>query len=139
MAKARKMWVFSPPKQPKPKVPDAVKANVEAKANDLIETVLKPNHIKSLSGDERFNYIVDIYSKWYRSYFYFCAKYACPGPNAISPFFETKFARLEYVGHERFNLSYMRHTGQWWEMGIYTELSLDESLDAIRDEPHFLP
>ena len=137
MAKGRKMWVFSLPKQSKPKVPDAVKTNVEAKANDLIETVLKPNHIKPPSGDERFNYIVDIYSKWYRSYFYFCAKYACPGPNAISPFFETKFARLEYVDNECFNLSYMRHTGQWWE--IYTELSLDESLDAIRDEPHFLP
>ena len=137
MAKGRKMWVFSLPKQPKPKVPDAVKTNMEAKANDLIETVLKPNHIKPPSGDERFNYIVDIYSKWYRSYFYFCAKYACPGPNAISPFFETKFARLEYVDNECFNLSYMRHTGQWWE--IYTELSLDESLDAIRDEPHFLP
>ena len=83
------------------------------------------------------DYIIDIYSKWYRIYFYFCAKYACPGPNAILPFFETKFARLEYIGNERFNLSYMRHTGQWWE--IYTELSLDESLDAIRDEPHFLP
>jgi len=137
MTKARKTWVFSPPKQPKPKVPDAVMTNVDAKANDLIETVLKPSHIKPPSGDERFNYIVDIYSKWYRSYFYFCAKYACPGPNAISPFFETKFARLEHIGHERFNLSYMRHTGQWWE--IYTELSLDESLDAIRDEPHFLP
>ena len=49
------MWVKSPPKQPKPKVPDAVKTNVEAKANDLIETVLKPNHIKPPSGDERFN------------------------------------------------------------------------------------
>ncbi len=137
MAKGRKMWGFSPPKQLKPKVPDTVKTNVEAKANNLIETVLKPNHIKPPSGDERFNYIVDIYSKWHQSYFYFCAKYACPGSNAILPFFEIKFARLEYVSNECFNLSYMRHTGQWW--GIYTELSLDESIDAIRDEPHFLP
>ena len=137
MAKRRKMWVFSPPKQPRPKVPDAVKANVEAKANNLIETVLKPNHVKPASEDERFNYIVDIYSKWYRNYFYFCAKYACPGPNAISPFFEAKFARLEYISNGHFNLSYMRHTGQWWE--IYTELSVEECLAAIRDEPHFLP
>ena len=137
MAKRRKTWVFRPPKQPKPKVPDTVKTNVKAKANDLIETILKPNYIKPPSEDECFNYIVDIYSKWYRNYFYFCAKYACPGPNAISPFFETRFARLEYVGHERFNLSYMRHTGQWWE--IYTDLSLDESLTAIKNEPHFLP
>ena len=133
----RKMWVFSPPKRSKPKVPDIIKANVETKANELTETVLKPNHIKPPSGDERFNYIVDIYSKWYRNYFYFCVRYACPGPNAISPVFEARFARLEYVGNERFNLSYMRHTGQWWE--IYTELSLVNCLDAIRDEPHFLP
>jgi hypothetical protein len=133
----RKMWVFSPPKRSKPKVPDLIKANVETKANELIETVLKPNHIKPSFRDERFNYIVDIYSKWYRNYYYFCAKYACPGPNAISPFFEARFARMEYVGNERFNLSYMRHTGQWWE--IYTELSLVKCFDAIRDEPHFLP
>ncbi|MBT9161746.1 MAG: hypothetical protein DDT27_00284 [Dehalococcoidia bacterium] len=137
MAKRRKMWVFSPPKQPKPRVPDAIKVSVEAKANDLIETVLKPNHAKPPSADERFNYIVDIYSKWHRNYFYLCAKYACPGPNAISPFFEARFTRLEYVGNERFNLAYMRHTGKWWE--IYTELSLVKCLDAIRDEPHFLP
>jgi len=31
--------------------------------------VLKPPHVKPPSGDERFNYIVDIYSEWYRNYF----------------------------------------------------------------------
>lgn len=30
---------------------------------------------------------VDIYAKWYRRYFYFCAKYCSPAPNALSPFF----------------------------------------------------
>jgi hypothetical protein len=57
MANIRKMWSFSPSKQSKLKVPDTVKADVETKANDLIETVLKPNYIKSHSEDERFNYI----------------------------------------------------------------------------------
>jgi len=137
MAKSKKMRAFSPLKQAKPKLSNAVKANVTAQANYLIDTVLKPKHVEPHAGDERFNYIVDIYSKWYRNHFYFCSKYACPGPNAISPYFDAKFARLEYVGNEYFNLSYMRHTGQWWE--IYTELSLVECLDAIRDEPHFLP
>jgi len=137
MAKSTKMWVLSPPKQAKPKLPNAVKANVTAEANGLIDSVLKPTHVKPPSGDERFNYIGDIYSKWYGNYFYFCSKYACPGPNAISPYFEAKFARLEYVGNERFNLAYMRHTGKWCES--YSELSLDECLAAIRDEPHFLP
>jgi hypothetical protein len=137
MAKVKKMWVFGPPKQAKPKVPEAVKAHVTAKANDLIDTVLKPAHIKPTAGDERFNYIVDLYSRWYRNYLYFCSRYACPGPNAISPYFEAKFARLEYAGYDRFHLAYMRHTGNWCE--IYINLSLDECLAAIRDEPNFLP
>jgi len=137
MAKRQKTWVYSPKRQPEPKVPEAVKADLEAKANELVNSIIKPMHVKPPCEDEQFNYIVDIYSKWYRNYFYFCSKYACPGPNAISPFFEAKFARLEYIGNGRFNLSYMRHTGKWWE--IYPELSLEECLAAIRDEPHFLP
>jgi len=137
MAKGQKMWTFRPLKQSKPKATEAVKKDLRVKASELIESVLKPEHVKPRSEDERFNYIVDIYAKWYHNYFYFCAKYRCPGPNAISPFFEAKFARLEYIGNGFFNLSYMRHTGKWWE--IYTELSVEECLAAIRDEPHFLP
>ena len=37
------MWVYSPPK---PKVPDTVKAEVEAKAKELVNAILKPEHIK---------------------------------------------------------------------------------------------
>lgn len=81
----------------------------------------------------RFNYIVDVYTKWYRSSFYFCATYACPGPQAISSSFETKFARMEYAGDGLFNLSYMRHTGKWFE--IFKGLSIDECLETIRDFP----
>ena len=137
MAKNGKMWNFRPSKKANPNVPDGVKSNVTAEAGKLIDTVLKPKHVKPPAEDARFNYVVDIYSKWYRNYFYFCAKYACPGPNAISPYFEDKFARLEYIGNGQFNLAYMRHTGKWWE--LYTELSLVECLDAIRVEPHFVP
>ena len=36
MGKSRKMWVFSPPKQAKPKLPNTVRANVTAEANNLI-------------------------------------------------------------------------------------------------------
>ena len=137
MAARGKRWLYSPPRQPKPKVPDAVKADVEAKAREIVETVLKPDHLKPPPEDMRFNYVVDIYTKWYRNYFYFCSQYRCPGPNAISPFFEVRFARLEYLDQDNFNISYMRHTGQWWE--IYRDLSLEGCLAAVRDGPHFLP
>jgi len=137
MKKGQKVWFFKPEKPPKPQVPENVTVEVETKARDLIESFLKPEYIKTPREDKPYNYIAQIYAKWYRNYFHFCASYHSPGPHAISPFFETKFARLEYAGNGLFNLSYMRHTEQWLE--IYTGLSLDECLAAVKDDPHFLP
>ncbi len=133
----KKTWVYSPPKAPKPKVTESVKSDLKQKADNLIETVIKPEYIKEPPKEVELNYIVDIYSKWYRNYFYFCAKYNCPSPNAISPSFESKFARMEYLENGQFNLSYMRHTEQWWE--IYTDLSMDECLKYIGEGGHFMP
>jgi hypothetical protein len=48
----------------------------------------------------------------------------------ISEFFETRFVRLEYAGNREFNVAYMRHTGQWWE--ILQGLTLEECFDEIR-------
>ncbi|HCS91670.1 MAG TPA: hypothetical protein DIW77_16900 [Chromatiaceae bacterium] len=125
------------PRRAKPQVPDSTKRILKEKADELIENVLKPEHIKPPPTDKDFNYLVDIYSKWYRNYFYFCAKYHCPSPHAIAPSFETKFARMEYMGNEKFNLAYMRHTEKWWE--IYQELTMPECLKLIVEEPHFMP
>ena len=137
MPKRQKVWVYRPPRPRKVQPSESIKAEVEARANELAETFLKPQSIKPPPEDMRFNYIVDIFTKWYRSYFYFYTRYHCPGSNAISPYFDTKFTRLEYVGNGHFNLSYMRHTGQWWE--VYTGLSLDESLQTIKSEVIFQP
>ena len=138
MAGRKKRWLYKPPPgKPKHDVPESIRVEVERRCNELVEAVLKPEHIKPPPKDKRFNYLVDIYTKWYRNYFHFCAKYLCPAPNAISPSFEDNFARLEYAGEDRFNLSYMRHTGQWYE--LFREITLDECLKEIREMPHFMP
>jgi len=137
MAKNQRRWVYSPKKPPPPKVPESVKVNVTAQDNELIESYLKPPFIKPPPEDDSFNYLVDISPKWYRNYFYFCCRYCCPGPNAISPHFDDKFARLEYVGKDTYNLSFMRYTGKW--QTIYLGLTLEECLESIRDEPFFQP
>ena len=114
-----------------------LKTQVQKRADGLIESVLKPEHVKPLAADEQFNYIVDITSRWHWNYLYFCAKYRCPAPECITEFFEVKFARLEYRGPYRFNLSYMRHNEKWFE--LYQGMPLEERLEAIAEEPHFIP
>jgi hypothetical protein len=136
MAKPKKRWIYSPPKPAKPSVADVLKAEVQAKGQALVEE-LRAKIIKPAPEDLQFNYLIDVWCKWYRSYFYFGGTYASPGPNALSPTFEVRFARMEYVGNRHFNLAYMRHTGQWWE--VFTNLPLDEAFDTLRTEPYFFP
>ena len=137
MATKRKTWMIRPAKKPKSSVPDALKREVETKASDLLANVLKPKYVRPPQEDEQFNYIIDIGTKWYRHFFYFFSAYACPSPNALSPTFEEKFARMEYIGDAKFALYFMRHTGEW--VGIYDALSVDESMKAIQDDSWFVP
>jgi hypothetical protein len=97
---------------------------------------LKPKYLEP-PDDDRFDYIADLYGRWYRHYFCFCANYNSPGSNAIAPFFAAKFARMEYAGRGRFNLAFMRYTGQWVE--LFHDLSFDNCLSEIRDNPMFQP
>jgi len=116
-------------------LPELLETEVTTKANELIETVLKPKHVQSPPENPQFNYIVDIYGKWYHKAFYFCAEYHVADPHPIEPSFEAKFARMQYAGNQRFHLSFMRHTGQWVQ--IYTDLTVDECMETVRDDPYF--
>jgi hypothetical protein len=125
--------MYVPPKPPKPKVPKYLKSPVKTKADELVESFLKPHCIKEPPKDYQWNYVVDIFTKWYQRYFYFCSTWRSPSPNAISEYFEIRFARLEYAGDEKFNMAYMRYTGQWWE--IFQGLALDQCIEEIRVNP----
>ena len=135
--KASKRWVYSPKSAPKPKVPDTIKKLVQEKCDAFVEEALKPRHIQPPPDDMRFNYIVDLYNLWYRSFFYFCAKYRCPAPNCISEFFELRYTRLEYTADGTYTLAYMRHTEKWQE--VYSGLSLEECLSTLNNEQIFWP
>jgi hypothetical protein len=117
-------------------VPADIQHEVERRAQTLIDSTLKPR-IPPPPKKARFNYLVDIYTRWRGPFFYFCSRYCSPGPRALSPFFESKFARLQYAGDERFNLAYFRHTGQWWEVAQL--LSLEECLSRIEAGGLFTP
>jgi hypothetical protein len=133
-------WVYDPARAfrlSKAPVPPDIKLEVQRRAADLINSTLKPRHIQPPPKKKRFNYLVDIHSKWRGPFFYFCSQYCSPGPNALSASFESGFARLQYVGSGRFNLAYFRHTGEWQE--IAQLLSLKECLSWIESGHIFLP
>ena len=138
MAKPRNPWDIKPQRGIKIALSESFKAEVQAKANTLIEKTLKPQHILPPPPDARFNHIINISATWYRGYFYFVSTYACPGPDALTPTFEAKFARLEHLGNGKFALYAMRHTGKEW-FGIFDDLSVDECMKAIADDPWFVP
>lgn len=136
-AKSQKVWVYAPRKQAPPPMPAALKQEVEEKAKALVETVLKPRYVLPPPENPQFNYLEDIYTKWYRSFFYFCAQYRSAGPYALGGHFETKFARMKYAGDGLFELAFMRYTDEWVE--VYAGLTLDACLASIRDDAWFHP
>ena len=135
MAHAKYGGYRDPEKVEKPKISATEKAEVQSKADQLIETVLKPTHIKPPDPGSNFNYIADFKSKWIGSSFYMISIYNCPAENAIAPSFESKFARLEYAGNNRYHLSFMRHTGSW--VNLLAEATLDDCMGSIEDDPWF--
>jgi hypothetical protein len=110
----------------------AIKAEVTRKATDLIDKVLKPKFVQPPPKGVQMNYIVDIILKWLGQKCFFVAIFKTPDGTT----FEEKFARLQYVGHNRFNLAFVRPTGQWVDMP-YQNQTLDECLKAILEDPWF--
>lgn len=135
MANPREPWDIRPSKK-RAAVTASLKAEVETKAGVLIESVLKPKYVLPPKEDEQFNYIIDIGANWYRGYFYFVTTYACPGPTALSPTFESKFARMEPLGGGKFALYAMRYTGKEW-VGVLDALTVDECMKAIESDEWF--
>jgi hypothetical protein len=131
---AKKMWVSTPVKPAKPTVPDLEKRTTEIRCNALIER-MKPQWIQP--PREQWGYVSDVYGKWYRNFYYFCALYRYDAPEATQPQVELKFSRLEYAGPGTYNLAYFRHTGQWFQ--VFEELSLEACLEEVEKNPIFQP
>ena len=91
----KKTWVLTR-KTLKAKPTEDAKERSLHLADKLIETDLKPKHVKRPPKNNKFNYIVDIYTKWFGNSLYFCAKYSTPdGANS----FESKNLRTIVALH----------------------------------------
>ncbi len=133
MARSREPWNIRPAKK-SATFTASIKSEVEAKAKDLIENVLKPKHVLPPQKDQQLNYITDITAKWFRNNFYFVLTYACPAPGR--PF---TYVRVEVctewnpLAPASFALYAMRYTRQGKWVGVLDALSVDECMAAIRE------
>jgi hypothetical protein len=57
MAEPREPWNIHPAKK-RASIPASLKTEVESKARDLIENVLKPKHVLPPQTDQQSNYII---------------------------------------------------------------------------------
>ncbi len=112
------------------------KSHVAAACEELIANVLKPRFLPEIRPTA-FNCPVAIYGKWHGTKYRFITRYRSDDPTSISPEFEAPFARLGYLGRDRFELSWHRHTGEW--LCLHQGISLAEALRLIETESYFQP
>lgn len=120
---------------PKCKLSKGRKESLKARADEFVKGFYKPVFIRPPPKEPRFNYIVDFFTKWHGLYLQFMARYACPGPNALSPSFDTAFARLGYFRDDAWSLWARRHNDQW--MVLDHQRTLNECFSEMRTNPWF--
>lgn len=135
MKKKQKYWVFSTVKSSKVKPTESEKQSITEYFQPMIEDFKKRFILKN--PDKKYNYLIDIYSKWYQNFFYLCEKYKSEFPDRIYDESEAKFVRLRYTGKNLFEFSYFRHTGEWHS--VADDLTLDDCKEMILSNPNFQP
>jgi hypothetical protein len=132
---ARGHWVYVGGKAgAKPSAEE--KLAITAACERFLADVLKPRYLPAIEPTE-FNYPIAIYGKWHGNKYRFITRYRSDRKDAIEPEFEAPFARIEFVSRDRFDLSYFRHTGEWF--CLYQAIGLDEALKLIGEGAHFRP
>ena len=133
---ARGQWVYVGGKAGN-KPSDAEKRAIAAACERFIDDVLKPRFLPEVRPGA-YNYCVEIFGKWHGTRYRFLQRYRNDRPDSYSEReFIAPFARLEYVGRDRFDLSYFRHTGQWWPLD--RGVSLEEALALLETKGVYHP
>jgi len=118
-----KRWAAGPP--------TAEKAPVTAACQRFIDGVLKPRFLPAIRPTQ-FNYPVDILGAWYGNRYRFMQRYRSGFPENLGEEFDAPFTRLDWVGRDRFDIQWHRHTGAW--LCLYRGLSLGEALKTIETD-----
>ena len=122
-------WVYTGNRQGV-KPSDSEKAAITAACEEFIADFLVPRFLPRIQPTE-FNYPIAIYGKWHGTKYRFIQRYRSDRDDANDFEFDAPFTRLEYVGRDRFDISYFRHTEKWFR--LYRDVSLREAIRLIED------
>ncbi|MDT3379555.1 hypothetical protein ACETRX_37130 [Labrys portucalensis] len=112
------------------------KTAVTAACQSFIDTVLKPRFLPQIHPTE-FNYPVDILGRWHGTRYRFLQRYRSGFAENRGDEFEAPFTRLDWIGPDRFDIYWHRHTGTWFQ--LYNSLPLTKALKAIETDGHLHP
>ena len=112
------------------------KAAISATCQGFIDTVLKPRFLSQIRPTE-FNYPVDILAKWHGTRYRFLQRFRSGFPENRGEEFDAPFTRFDWIGPDRFDVYWHRHTGTWY--CLYRGLSLTKALKAIETDGHLHP
>jgi hypothetical protein len=117
--------------------PSAAEKSAIAEACErFIAEVLKPRFLPEIRASE-FNYPIDIFGKWHGRNYRFVQRYRSDGNHTLAGEFDAPFTRLEFVSHDRFDISYRRHNDQWWR--LHRSVTLHEALRLIEEDGNLHP
>ena len=135
MAQRRyKVWAARPPRPVAPE-PGEKAAIIEA-CEFFVANVLKPRFLPAIVPTE-FNYMVDIRGDWRAGRYRFVRRYRSGMEHNAGDEFDAPFARLDHMGPNRFDIHWMRHTGQWWP--LHAGLTLTAALETLETNPVLHP
>ena len=109
----------------------AEKSEVTAACQHLIDGFLKPRFLPAIRPTQ-FNYPVDIIGKWHGTRYRFIQRYRSGFAENRGEEFDAPFARVDRISHNRFDLQWHRHTGEWF--CLHRGLTLPGAIDRLRSD-----
>jgi len=132
--KRHKIWA---PVTPRPVPADPIeKHTIITTCEAFIADVLKPRFLPVIRPTA-FNYPIDIHGDWRAGRYRFMTRYRSAHEHNTGWEFDAPFTRLDHMARDRFDVYWMRHTGQWWP--LHSGLSLTASLQTILDDGYLYP
>lgn len=127
MSPARGSWVQRPSAPP-----EALKRAVAARCDAWIAEVLVPRHLSVVRPHAEFNFCIGLRGAWRGNAYRFLARWRTGTAREPVEEWETPWARLQHFAPGRFDVGWMRHTGEWWT--LHRGLTLDEAMAALAEE-----